>query len=371
MRILALVIVLLIFGGACIDKIDIETGTPETFPVTVDGFISDQPGPYEVKLNKAFDIQSKIAFKTAISAHRVTIFDDHGNSEILTQVIQGTYRTKANGIRGTIGRAYKLRVELLDGRIYESIPDTLYRAGHVDSVYHRFKSEVTADGILKYGFDVYMDSSPEDRKNFRYMWQFAGTFQVETNPELYDTICEAGRCPLPLACSSYILNTKTLELEYAKLCDCCTCWTTFFGDELVLSDNEFVVNGRFNNIKVAYVPVSPWTFMYKVYSEVSQLSLSQQAFDFWRAVKRQKNASGSLFQPITGKVPANFVQLSGTTAPVEGLFYATAVVTKAIYITRNDVSPQSIIPPQDLPYKNSCLKLFPNSTLTKPSFWVN
>ena len=207
------------------------------------------------------------------------------------------------------------------------------------------------------------------------MWKFAGTFQTETNPELYDTICADGRCPLPLKCSSYVLKKDSLglstQLVYAKLCECCTCWTTFFNDELVLSNNEFVVNGRFNNIKVAYVPVTPWTFMYKVHSEVSQLSLSQQSYDFWKAVKAQKNASGSLFQPITGKVPSNFAQIKGTTAPVEGLFYATSIVSKSIYITRNDVSPQSIIPPQDLPWKNSCLKLFPNSTTIKPSFWVN
>lgn len=366
-----MVFILLIFGSSCIDMLDIDTGTASSFPLAIDGFISDQPGPYEVKLNKAFDIQSKIVFKTAVSARKVTISDDHGNSENLTQITQGVYRTRTGGIHGVIGRAYKLRVELLDGRIYESIPDTIYRAGKVDSVYHRFRSEVTEGGALKYGFDVYFDSSPETKNNFRYLWKFAGTFQVETNPELYDTICEAGRCPKPLLCSGYKLNKGTDSIQYVGLCACCTCWSTFFNDELVLSDNQFVVNGRFNNIKVAYVPVTPWTFMYKVHSEVSQWSLSQQAFDFWKSVKAQKNASASLFQPITGKVPANFVQLSGTPAPVEGLFYAASAVSKSIYITRNDVSPQSIIPPQNLPFKNSCLKLFPNTTLTKPSYWVN
>ena len=37
------------------------------------------------------------------------------------------------------------------------------------------------------------------------------------------------------------------------------------------------------------------------------------------------NIYNRLFQPISGKIPSNFVQISGKDGPIEGLFYATSI----------------------------------------------
>jgi hypothetical protein len=82
-----------------------------------------------------------------------------------------------------------------------------------------------------------------------------------------------------------------------------------------------------------------------------------------------------LFQPITGQVPTNFIQIAGTTAPVNGIFYAAGVATKGIYITRDDVPNQNLIPEVNFNIRGngwfSCLELFPDATTTKPAFWVD
>ena len=101
----------------------------------------------------------------------------------------------------------------------------------------------------------------------------------------------------------------------------------------------------------------------------SQFTLSRQAFNFWKALLAQKKATTSLFQPITGKVKGNFIQISGEQGPMEGLFYASSVSSKSVFITRRDVPSESMIPPQDLPYKESCVRLFPYSTTEKPIYW--
>ena len=120
-----------------------------------------------------------------------------------------------------------------------------------------------------------------------------------------------------------------------------------------------------------YVPLTTWTLMYKVHAQVNQMSLSRQAFAFWKGVKAQKGATASLFQPVTGKIPGNFVQISGEQAPMEGLFFATSIASKAVFINRSDVPNQSLIPGVDLPFADNCLNLFPNSTVSKPSYWVD
>ncbi|MBA4053898.1 MAG: hypothetical protein C0490_04225 [Marivirga sp.] len=313
-------------------------------------------------------MESKLSTKAPISAKRVIIYDNIGSTEELTEVSQGVYLTDPNGIRGVVGRAYTLHIELLDGRIYESIPDTLYASGIIDSVYHDFTEVKDKDGATNYGFDVYFNSSSGEREDFYFLWKFTGTYQVETNPELYSEPCGESSCPKPRSCSSYVVRLDG-SLEWVKECECCTCWIQFFNDNPIVSDNQLVEAGRFSGIKVANVPVNQWTFMYKVHAEVSQFSLSRQAFVFWKAVQAQKEASSSLFQPVTGRIESNFIQISGPSSVMEGLFYATSITSKSIFITRNDVPQESIIPVQNLPYKESCTKLFPYSSTDKPAYW--
>jgi hypothetical protein len=109
--------------------------------------------------------------------------------------------------------------------------------------------------------------------------------------------------------------------------------------------------------------------MHKLHVKVSQHSLSREAFAFWKSIKDQKDAINSLFQPITGKIPTNFVQTNGSSVPISGFFYSTSISEKSLYITRDDVPNGNMIPP--IPeWNDSCFTLFPNATNTKPDFWI-
>jgi len=360
-------IILILFVGACVDRIDFNIGEASNYAIAIDGFISDQPGPYLVNVNRTFDIESKLSVKTPLSVRRLVIHDNEGTQEQLTSIAQGVYQTDPNGIRGEVGKAYKLEIELLDGRVYESIPDTLMPSGLVDSVYFKQSSFTGPDGSNKPSFDIYFDSSVGENDGFHYLWKFVGTYQIETNPELYDTLCVEGRCPKPKPCSGYRYDGS--ELTKVRECECCTCWVDFFNDKLVMSDNEFIETDKFTNVKAGTVPINAWTFMHKVHAEVRQMSLSPQAFAFWKAVKAQKESISSLFQPVSGKVASNFFQLSGKEAPIEGIFYATSIRSKSIYITPFDVHPQTLVPPVEVLFINDCRKAFPYSKTERPSYW--
>lgn len=356
-----------ILQSSCVDRISFDVEIPAVYPITIEGSITDQPGPYEVRVSKAFDIESKQSIKTAINVRSIQLSDSEGFTETLVKVDDGVYQTTTPDLVGVVGRAYSIRVELLDGRIYESIPDTLYQTGTVDDVYFEFKEELDVEGTTQYGFDVFFNSTAGSTSNPYFLWKFVGTYQVETNPELYTVACGESRCPSPLPCSGYILGPNGPYLE--SECLCCTCWVDFFNELPIISDNQFIEGGTFMNVKAGYVPVNQWTFMYKVHAEVQQLSLSRRAFNFWKGVKDQKEATNSLFQPNSGRIRGNFVQVFGQTGPVEGLFYASSISRNSVYITRNDVKPQNLIPPQDLPFTDDCSKLFPYSSKTKPAYW--
>lgn len=340
-------IFLILFTSACVDRINIDVGIKPFYsvPVVIDGYISDQPGPYLIKVSSAYDIQSKVSTKRDLSVKQLIISDNHGTAEVLTELVPGFYITNLNGIRGVVGRVYTLHIELLDGRVYESAPDTLYATGKVDSIYFKFRLDVTDQyipgaGSVKYGFDVFFNASAGAIKNYHFLWKFIGTYKVNIA--------------------------------------CCACWVQLTNSEPIVSDNQLVNDGRFIALKADYVPVTGYTFMYKVHAEVDQMSLSRQSYDFWRAVRAQKQATGSLFQPITGKIPSNFTQISGPASTLQGIFYATSISSNAVYITQKDLPNINLIPKLQLAPGSAinnpnirCQDLFPNSTKVKPSWWVD
>src|SRR6478736_7600766 len=157
MKIQFISVLLICSLAACVDRINMEVGEG-TSPIVVQGYISDQPGPYRIIVSKAIEIDSKLEVSNRISVRKLSIFDNHGTSEDLFEIEQGIYETRADGIRGKVGNAYTMRVELLDGRIYESIPDTIKASTGMKNTYFNFKSEVVNDAT-QYGFDIFFNAS--------------------------------------------------------------------------------------------------------------------------------------------------------------------------------------------------------------------
>jgi len=321
---------------ACIDRVNLDF-PQQVYPVVIDGFISDQPPPYEVTVSKTFDIQSKTSLREPLAVKQLILSDDIGTQEELIEVRHGIYQTNGH-IRGKVGRVYKLYIRLLDGREYESTPDTLHPSGYMDSVYFQFRADRTQHQTTEYGFDIFFNARSSGEENARFLWKFVGTYKT--------TIA------------------------------CCTCWPYLYNPMAIVSDGHLIQEGGFVRIKAAYLPITGWTFMYKVHAAVSQMSLSRNAFKFWSAIKSQQEAVGSLFQPVTGRIPNNFVQVSGNTGEIYGLFYATSVTSKAVYITRRDVPNPNYIPeiqlvPNHPDPPKKCIDQFPGSSSEMPPYWLD
>jgi hypothetical protein len=155
-----------------------------------------------------------------------------------------------------------------------------------------------------------------------------------------------------------------------KKCDCCRCWVTQQEDKPRVGDNQFVLEATSSKIEVGYIPIEYYRFFEKYRIEIKQMSLSRNAYDFWRAIQLQKEGIGSLFQSPTGKTPSNLSEAKG--GGVQGIFYASAVKNKQLYITKNDINvpitvPISVAGPGKIP--NSCINAFQFSTTQQPADW--
>lgn len=357
--------ILILVSAGCVDRINFDLG-PASSPLVVNGYITDEPGPYTVEVSRAIESDDRQSVKNRISVKRIILLDNQGFSEQLMEISTGIYQTSPQGIRGKVGNAYSLKIEFLDGSTFESYPDTLYPGGNLENVYFNFKEEIIESGS-KYGFDIYFDATSGNSGNDRFLWKLISTYQIETNPELHTRPSGEARVPDPRPCSGFVVSTDG-TLQQTGPCECCTCWISQVNALPVVSDNYLVEDGKFKSIKIGYIPVDSWVFQNKISARVRQQSLSQNAYTFWKSVIAQKEAASSLFQPITGRIPTNFIQTGGEPGLIEGLFYASGVSYKSIFIGRDDIPNQQLLvePPV---FAESCLQFSNNSTNQRPSFW--
>ncbi len=363
MKGLTIFISVLIFANACVERADFDPKKSDA-QLVVEGLITDEPGPYTVKLTrsrKPLDFSGTIP----VSAIRVTISDDNGTSEVLTEVLPGTYQTSANGIRGIVGRSYTLKVETRDGKIYESIPDKLSKNGNIDKLYTTFVSNRQDNGTLKYSFSAYVDATAPSGDTY-FRWKFNAYYRVLTFPEQRTVQAGEGTIPAPRPCSGYIFSGG--QLLQVGPCTCCSCWPKFVDTSPLISTSQVPANGKYIGINVGSIPLDYWAFFDKTMVEVKQLTISQTASNFWKTVEDQKKGGTSLFQPAIGQAISNVFHKNGNDQ-VLGLFYAAGVSVKQIFIDKSNIPqdvPNPVAPP---PINESCILSFTNSSNEPPVGW--
>lgn len=351
---------------ACVDKIYFNVPPAETFMV-VEGMISDSPGPYRVKLSKSLSIVADSSFRDPVERATIKLLDDEGHTEVLTEASPGIYTT-GGLIQGEVGHAYHIEIQTSDGKIYKSQPDVITPVGEIEQIkyqyvaktFHENYGDVNADV-----FNVYVDASAGPGENNYVRWRFTGTYRVDTHPELHRTFSEGYWYATPFPCSGYTVLPALGGGNLTKIsdCTCCTCWINQFESVPHLSDEQFINDNEFKNVLVAEVPINGLTFSDKYMVQVDQMSLTANAFQFFKLIRAQKEGAASLFQPPGGHVIGNLSSLNSND-PVVGLFWATSIKSKYIFI------PQSAVPYIIQPVgKDEPCTTYANSSLNKPDFW--
>lgn len=333
---------------SCIDRVDFDTRDVSDEFIVVEGMISDQPGPYTIKIYRPSNVVDNLLNKTPIPAKDVIISDDLGNSERLTSPEVGVYKTSETGIRGVIGRKYKLNFTLYDGGHFESSLEEMRPSGQIDSIYYEFADVEVRNGPNQHGFKVFADS----RSNSAFMrWKFTGIYKAFTFPEKHTINNACVGQKYPPTCSGYTLIDG---YGYARTgdCTCCVCWLYEPEEVPHLNDLEIATNGIYKRVELGFIPFDVWRFYYKKYMvKVEQMSLSKEAYEFWNLIKDQKENVASLFQPAIGKLTSNILS-HDSNIKVIGVFYAASIQQRVIFIT--GANPQVPYPDFDTPPEEFC-----------------
>jgi Domain of unknown function (DUF4249) len=369
MKSLRLLVVLVLILDGCIEPFSIKLRTAQR--LVVDGMITDQLGPYTVRIFRSLALDDQLDKTDWVRAAQVSILDDQGKQEQLTEVSPGNYQTRT--FQGTIGKSYHIHFSTQDGFTYESDPELLLPVGDMYNLHSEFEEKVSPIGIdpgnPPNGFNILLDADVLPEQNGLVRWRWTGTFEIQAHPELrmqaIATKTGIVIIPDPEPCSGFEVVSGR-RIEQFGTCTCCFCWVTQYDDVPLLSDKRFVVNNKITNYKIDFLQANR-RFLYDKYKlEVEQMSLSQVAYDFWKKVAAQESQGSNLFQTPPPPTTGNMKALTEGAMPVSGIFSASAIKKQTLVVNRSEVP--YALPPIDT-IAMSCLKAYRYSTTVKPPFW--
>ena len=361
----------LILLTTCIDPINIVTEGNEGVLV-VDGLITDQPGPYTVRLSNTSNYVTLNGnqIRQVIGA-QVKITDNEGTIEVLEETSSGTYQTKDSGIQGIIGNTYTLDITLPDGSQFQSEPQLLNAVDDIDSIYFEFEQRTKFDAegneVPDDGFNIMADVSNVTDDDF-YLWKWSGVYEILTSPKDRTkpgpNFNSPPRVPDPPNCSGYILAGGIVTKVCDDCCTCCNCWVELTNNQFHVATKTAYSNNKLKRVPIAFVPVDNRIFYNKLYAVFDQYSLSKRTFEFWNTAKNQLESNGSIFEPSPSKIPSNILSLTED-QDVLGIFGASAIKTQAIFISKTDIP----YPVQSDTMNIDCRDFGAKSISKRPIFW--
>ncbi|MCL6102502.1 MAG: DUF4249 domain-containing protein [Bacteroidetes bacterium] len=160
MKNILIIIAMALFVSSCEKIVDLDYKNNES-RIIIEGNITNQAGPYFVKITKSISLADTGSYPTIDDAE-VSISDDAGNSEILTPQGNGIYST--NSLKGVEGRTYTLTVKS-DERTYTAQSTIPLRVP-----FNSIKvEEVTLGGDTEYNLVPVYTDPVETGNNYRFV----------------------------------------------------------------------------------------------------------------------------------------------------------------------------------------------------------
>ncbi len=318
------IVSLILIFISCIDpyQIDLEEGAQL---LTVDGFITSEPGPHLIRLTRTDTYGS--VFEGLIRPVRqaeVNVRDSEGRVTVLTEVEQGVYATPSD-FSAVMGLSYTLQIRLLNGREYASFPERVNPVPRLDSLTYRSVRLATADRLDdKFGVQVFANfKDPSDQTNYYYWRARPGTFVLITNPELFTlppTHPTNPRGPAPKECCKICFLTESSRGQnFASM-----------------SDESF--NGLETTVPIGFIEDNGFRFKETYRATYTQMAVSQNANRFLGLINQQLSISGSVFDQPPANIRGNIISLDDPDEVIMGYFIAAGAQTKTVYIKRENLT---------------------------------
>ena len=306
---------LLLMPVSCIQEYWPDLGNKYDKLLVVEGTITNNPGPYTVKLSVSSSVDNPQWIP--YTGCTVKIMNEDGDQENLTEQEPGVYLTSPQGMTGKIGKKYKINIVTPDDRIYESMFEKLSTPVELESVYFETERQVTDE--LPYdleGLRFYLDTKPAQKDSSYLLWRLESTYKYKSDFKAYYIYDEGRLSAFPKTDSLY------------------TCWLTKRIKELFTYETTHLSEPVIKHFPLNFVSTEGRELSVRYSLKVSQLTISQEAYNFWNSLRRQNDDQESLYTRQPYQIQGNIRNVNNPDEPVLGYFLVAGVSEQRIFVDR-------------------------------------
>lgn len=320
------IIILIILTSSCITPIaNFEQIANKSF-LTVESFVNDEQGQQRTRIYMSAD---KIlgSYFTPVTKAKVYFVDEKGvREDLVEQSTKGTYLTSAK-FAGRVGGTYTLNIETIDGKKYQSTPETMKPVPEIENLITQFQvlDNYAKGDSRRTGFNVYVDFQDPATLGDNYQWYWKHYERA--------SICQtcvggsynffSNACVYPRVPTEQILN---------YLCDG-DCWDVSFSTDLNIFSDAYLNGQRITGKQVARIPFDGIS---KYYLQFEQRAITRDSYNYYQSLNAQTQNTGTLFDvPAETRFSFNIKSTTNSDEKILGIFDVYSVRKKIFYIDRS------------------------------------
>ena len=361
---LRLLLLMALLLPACQEEYFTELDNVESLLV-VDGLITDNPGPHQVRLSFSNRFQDEAGMNPVSNAVLYIESDDGVRTELQADPLApGTYLTPAD-FRGVAGKSYTLHIDTPEGEVYRSDPQIMTERLSVDSVYIEYGQMVfyrksrMSNNVYRVpveGFSFFLRSAPADGDEQHFRFRSINYMQWT----------------LPVGDVAYWINWWQWDA------------TDFLGKDLGKASSR-----EPSAQQVGFLPLANQDFFYFGFNPTEDslegailhsarvlsnrvYSLNDDSHAFHKARNEQLNNEGRFFDPIASQPLGNIRCISNPEKIALGHFETSAEVVFTYQVVSNFTEgTRHLVPIESFepkPIQGRMLVGPPNYTL--PPWWI-
>ncbi len=305
-------LVMMLGFGACIEEYNPEISSYQDLLV-VDGGITNEEGPHIIRLSLSSSLAEPTF--TPVSGAGVQILDDAGAVISLQETEAGIYATEA-GMKGVIGRSYRVLINIPGGETYASDFELLQAPVAIDTVYHQVVTRQDPGYMYDlWGYEFFVDTKEADYAECYLKWDVEATYQYQSD----------------FTIRWYFDG----ELHWFHGPDSLfNCWTTNPINTIYASSTNALTQPVIKGYPLNFVSTETRQLSVRYSLLVKQRTLSEKAFEYWDEVRTQNGGEWTLYAIQPHFIRGNVYNQNDASEQVLGYFMVSSVDRMRVFVDR-------------------------------------
>jgi len=315
-----ILIFIILFSLSCKEEFQLEIINDQE-SIVFEGFITNEPGPYIVKISKTTTINNseRIPFANC----QVTIYDDKGFSEVLIETESGIYKTKQDGIQGTVGNSYKISIITPDNKEYVSEFQEMLTPTEIDTIYAKLEYHESDENSFKNpGYQFYVNTKQSSQSENYYLWTLNETYEYTVDYTVFDVVQVTDK------------NEEFIR-DFTPLY---RCWITNDIKKIYTAETISLSSSRITNKGLHFVNTKTKKLTHRYSLLLKQYTIDKTSYTFWKGIENQISEENFLFLTQPYNIKGGIANINDSTETVLGHFTVASVNEKRIFVTRPNVS---------------------------------